>query len=130
MRDSLRMANVLRLNDEELPALVEWFGLGGTAEEQAAQLAERFDLRMVALTSGSAGALLLRGSERSRAIPPPVEVVDTVGAGDTFTAAMVLGLLRGLDLQEINERANRAAAYVCSQAGATPGFPDRLRIGA
>jgi sugar/nucleoside kinase (ribokinase family) len=53
----------------------------------------------------------------------PVEVVDTVGAGDAFTAAMTMGFLAGLPLDEVNRRANAVAAYVCSQRGATPALP-------
>ena len=56
----------------------------------------------------------------------PVAVRDTVGAGDAFTAALTLGLLARQDLDAINEFANRLAAYVCSQAGATPGLPEEL----
>jgi fructokinase len=53
--------------------------------------------------------------------------VDTVGAGDAFTAALLVGILAGRSLHEVNERANAVAAYVCSQAGATPPIPDALR---
>jgi len=60
-----------------------------------------------------------------------VQVVDTVGAGDSFTAALILGLLKRMDLDEINGLANDVARYVCSQAGATPPMPpefaERLR---
>ena len=53
--------------------------------------------------------------------------MDTIGAGDSFTAAMTLGLLAGWDLDRINDNANRVAAFVCSRAGATPELPERLR---
>jgi len=52
-----------------------------------------------------------------------VEVIDTVGVGDSFTAALVLGLLQRMDLDEINDIANEVAGYVCSQCGATPQLP-------
>ena len=57
----------------------------------------------------------------------PAKVVDTVGAGDAFTAVLVVGRLAGWPLDEINRRANEVAAFVCSQAGATPELPEALR---
>ena len=57
-----------------------------------------------------------------------VEVRDTVGAGDAFTAAMTLGLLLGHDVDRINEHACRVAAFVCSQDGAVPELPDELKF--
>lgn len=53
----------------------------------------------------------------------PTELIDTVGAGDSFTATLCTGLLERLPLDDINARANRVAAFVCSQAGATPTLP-------
>ncbi len=54
-------------------------------------------------------------------------VKDTIGAGDAFTAATVLGLLNRWPLDRINAVANEVAAFVCTQAGATPPIPERLR---
>jgi len=55
-----------------------------------------------------------------------IKVQDTVGAGDAFTATLVIGLLQGIDLEIINQHANRVAAYVCSQSGAVPSLPPEL----
>ena len=99
---------------------------------QIRRLAEIFNLQLVALTRGAHGSLLYQkrssaddeNTERwSDCISRPVEVVDTVGAGDSFTAALVHGLLRGMDLDEINSIANEVARYVCSQPGGTPALP-------
>jgi len=129
IEQSLQLANVLKLNDDELPTLADMFSLTGSTERpiehQIERLAQTFSLRLVALTRGANGSLLYQKDEgrwsdcRSR----PVEVVDTVGAGDSFTAALVLGLLRKMDLDEINTLANEVARYVCSHAGATPSLP-------
>jgi fructokinase len=127
IEQSLQRANVLKLNDDELPTLAAMFNLTGAAEDHIERLAQMFGLRLVALTRGANGSLLyqkdnneVRWSDcRSR----PVKVVDTVGAGDSFTAALVLGLLRKMDLDEINAIANEVARYVCSQPGATPALP-------
>jgi fructokinase len=59
---------------------------------------------------------------------PRAEVADTVGAGDAFTAALLVGILAGRALDEVNERANAVASYVCSQPGATPPIPAELSL--
>jgi fructokinase len=125
IEQSLRLANVLKLNDDELPVLTEMFGLTGSAGHQIEQLAGKFNLHLVALTRGANGSLLYQKDESRWSDCPsrPVKVADTVGAGDSFTAALVLGLLRKMDLDEINAIANEVAGYVCSQAGATPTLP-------
>jgi fructokinase len=124
---SFRLANVLKLNDDELPRLADMFSLAGSTEDQIGQLAQTFSLRLVALTRGPNGSLLYQKDNDevrwSDCPSRPVKVVDTVGAGDSFTAAMVLGLLRKMDLEEINTIANEVARYVCSQPGATPVLP-------
>ena len=158
IEQSLQLANVLKLNDDELPALAAMLDLSGLAENRSCGadtsvsadsyfaakartrvsalheiehqiecLAQSFSLRVVALTRGANGSLLYQkdknGARWSDCPSRPVKVVDTVGAGDSFTAALVLGLLRKMDLDEINTLANGVARYVCSQAGATPALP-------
>ena len=125
--ESLALANVLKLNEGELPMLTGIFGIHGSPAEQLAALAGHFDLRVVALTHGSAGSLIFADGECSEHPGVRTTVRDTVGAGDAFTAAMTIGLLRGWSLDRINQRANEVAAFVCSQAGATPPLPEDLR---
>ena len=120
---SLQLANVLKLNDDELPALAGMFALTGSIEHQIEALARAFNLKMVALTRGPNGSLLYQEGRWSDCPSRPAKVIDTVGAGDSFTAALVLGLLRKMDLDEINAIANEVARYVCSRAGATPPMP-------
>jgi len=126
---SLSLANVMKLNDGELPVVAQMFNLHGAPVEQLQALAERFDLDCVALTRGGQGSLLLSGGRVSDHPGIPAIVKDTVGAGDAFTAVLAMGLLAGSDLDVINQRANEVAAYVCSQPGATPELPERLRAG-
>ena len=125
IEQSLLLANGLKLNDDELPILAEMFSLTGSAGHQIERLAQEFNLHWVALTRGANGSLLYRKNESRWSDCPsrPVKVADTVGAGDSFTAALVLGLLRKMDLDEINIIANEVAGYVCTQAGATPTLP-------
>jgi fructokinase len=126
IKESLQLANVLKISDEELPVLARLFGLRGETAEQLAELALRFDLRMVALTCGARGSLFYSRGGYSEVNGLPIQVVDTVGAGDAFTAMLTIGLLAGWPLDEINRRANEVAAYVVSQPGATPQLPAHL----
>jgi len=126
IEQSLRLANVLKLNDSELPILAKIFGLTGSIRQQISLLSERFDLRLVALTRGPSGSLLFQGGRWSDFPSVQIKVVDTVGAGDAFTAALVLGLLNKMDLDEINELADEIARHVCSSNGATPPLPGKL----
>lgn len=127
IEQSLGLANVLKLNDQELPILAEMFALTGTERQQIEQLLARFDFRLVALTRGSQGSLLWQAGQWSDLPGRPVQVVDTVGAGDAFTAALVMGLLREMSLIKIHQLASEVAGFVCSYPGATPTLPERLR---
>lgn len=123
---SLELANILKLSDEELPVLAKKFELTGSAEDQLQQLAHRFELELIAYTQGEHGATLFRGDEVNHVPGFPVTVVDTVGAGDSFTATLIWELLLGHDLAAANRNACRVAAFVCSQNGATPKIPEKV----
>jgi fructokinase len=123
---SLALSNVLKLNEDELDSLATMFVLGGDIRSRMLQLARRHNLRVVACTRGAQGSLLWSDGVWSDQPAGQSAVVDTVGAGDAFTAAMTLGLLAGWGLDEINRRASEVAAYVCSQPGATPKLPLQL----
>jgi fructokinase len=127
IEESLAMANVLKVNDAELPQVAALFGIDGDARIQLSTLAKRFQLRAAACTRGANGALLLVDGHCSDHPGIQVQVKDAVGAGDSFTAAMVLGLLAEWNPDRINEQANRIAAHVASCTGATPPIPDELR---
>ena len=124
---SFRLANVVKLNETELPVVGHLLGMHGTPRQQIAALQHRYDLRLVAWTRGSQGSLLHDGTDWRDHPGLPTEVKDTIGAGDSFTAAITLGLLAGWDIEKLSNLANEVAAYVCSCAGATPPMPERLR---
>jgi fructokinase len=126
IESSLRLANVLKLNDGELPVLAEMFGLAGSTRDLIQALAAHFELDVVALTRGPAGSLLYQNSQWSDCPSLPIKVVDTVGAGDAFTAALVMGLLRKMRLDDINAFADEVARFVCTCAGATPPLPPQF----
>lgn len=123
IRESLERADVLKLNDEELPVVAELLSLDGPEPEVVNGLIEDFGLRAIALTRGEHGSVLhTRDEELVHAGCAVAEVVDTVGAGDCFSACLAMGLLRGEPLAEIGARANYFAGYVCSQEGAMPAM--------
>ncbi|MBX9584342.1 MAG: carbohydrate kinase [Gemmataceae bacterium] len=124
---SLAVANVLKVNEPELALLADLFGLPAGDRGRVAELARRFGLRAVAYTRGGQGSLLHSGGGWSDHPGVPTAVVDTVGAGDSFTAALALGLLFGWPLDLAHGRAAAVAAYVCSRPGGTPELPHELR---
>jgi fructokinase len=123
---SLEAADVLKLNDEELPVVAELLGLTGGEENQVRELAARFELTAVALTRGAQGSSLLVGREWVSRPGSKLTIADTVGAGDSYTAALALGLLAGQNPERILRCAHRVADYVCTQPGATPPLPADL----
>jgi len=99
--------------------------LGFNNEEGAARrLLETYDLKLVCVTRGANGSLLVTPSESSSHKGLEVKVADTVGAGDAFTACLVHHFLRGTSLDQINNAANRFAAWVASKPGATPAIEE------
>ena len=125
--DMLELSNVFKLNDEELPLVAEMLSITGDETAILAGLTERFDLALIALTKGAHGSRLYsRGSSSFHPGVPVGKIADTVGAGDSFTAAITLGWLQGRQLDAINDHANRVAGFVCSQDGATPPLPESL----
>lgn len=121
--ESLALANVLKLNDEELPRLARLCGVAGNDVEILRQVTVQHQLQCVALTRGAKGAVIVCNDDASDMDGMPIEVADTVGAGDAYTAAMALELLAGRSVEQVNQSAIVAASYVCSQSGATPSFP-------
>jgi fructokinase len=127
IESSLHLADVLKINDEELPILVNLLDV----KTPIPDLFKRFkSLSLVALTRGGAGSVLYSRHGPTDEHPghpvPSAQLVDTIGAGDAFTAAVALGLLRKLPIPRINDAANRLASYVCTQRGATPIIPPDL----
>jgi len=125
IRESVGRASVLKLSDEEVEPVAAACGLG-PADHPAATLKalrEVHGLDLVVMTRGADGALLLSPTETIDQAGIPTEVRDTVGAGDSFTAALVTGLLRGDALGNIARNACETAASVCAQRGAVPELP-------
>lgn len=126
---SCQRANVLKINEEELVIVSELLRLGTPlVEQQCRLLMERFSLDMLVLTCGSNGSYIFTPVETSFRVTPLVQVADTVGAGDSFTATLVADLLKGAPIGVAHEHAVQLAAYVCTQQGAMAEWPEALRL--
>ena len=137
VQESLELATVVKMNDTEVPLVLALLGLPLDDEPPTARLrvganrllSEFPTLQMAAITCGAGGSLLVTREEWHQHPGVRVQVADTVGAGDAFTAAMTHYLLRGADLATLNEAGNRWGAWVASQAGAMPELPESVRTG-
>jgi fructokinase len=120
---------VLKVNQAELAVVAEMFHWGGAKEEQvAALLMKHHPIKYIAVTHGGDGCHLYHGTQIIHSAAPKVTVADTVGSGDAFGAALVMGLLRGDSLQAAADRANEVGAFVASQPGGMPKLPGGLAI--
>jgi len=128
IEESLRLANVLKLDDDELAVLAGMFALSGDARAQIKALSAEFELDVIVLTRGARGSVIYQTGRWSEQQAQPVLVCDTVGAGDAFTAALTLGLLHRMELTEMHALAEQVARHVCSQSGATPPLPEAIRV--
>jgi fructokinase len=130
VRESLQLASVMKMNDGEVPLVLELLGLPAvdSLREGADRLLEHFaGLTLVAITRGGEGSLLVGRSEWNEHPGIRIKVADTIGAGDAFTAAMTTYLLRGAPLSVLNEAGNRWGSFVASQSGAMPDItPETL----
>jgi fructokinase len=126
LKKSFQSAQLVKLNHEELPVVMRLLDLEYVGEEKAAgKLLQAFDLKLVCVTRGANGSLLITSSGSSSHDGFRVKVADTVGAGDAFTACLIHHFLRGASLEQINNAANRFAAWVASKPGATPVIEER-----
>ena len=123
LRRSFQYADIVKLNDQELLQVSYLFELGiGDYETLAQRLLHLWELRLVCITCGSRGSLLVTQGETVEHKGLQVTVADAVGAGDAFTACLAHHYSRGHSLQEISESANRFASWVATQRGATPSI--------
>ncbi len=125
--NSMRKCNILKINDEELVTISRMFGYPGIdLQDKCWILLAKYNLRMLILTCGVNGSYVFTPGEISFVETPKVEVADTVGAGDSFTAAFVASILKGKPVPEAHKIAVATSAFVCTQNGAMPVLPARL----
>lgn len=125
--NSMRRCNILKINDEELVTVSRMFGYPGIdLQDKCWILLGKYNLKMLILTCGINGSYVFTPGNVSFQPTPKVEVADTVGAGDSFTAAFIASILKGKSVQEAHSRAVRTSAYVCTKKGAMPILPPEL----
>ena len=126
INESLLMSNILKINDDELLIVGELFGWEGDEEFLCRKLLDTYQLNLLAYTCGAKGSYLYRKDEKSFMQTPVVAVVDTIGAGDSFTAALMVSLLDGRTLSECHAMAVKLSAFVCENDGAMPEYPQNI----
>lgn len=122
VRDTLKKADVIKLNETELTLLQEAFGFHKDPVSFLHKLIEEFELSLASLSLGPEGCVMTDGNQTIRLPGISVPVVDTTGCGDAFTAGMVMKLLEEAPLEEIAQFANALGAFVATQKGATPFY--------
>lgn len=126
--NSMKRCNILKINDEELVTVSRMFGYPGIdLQDKCWILLGKYNLKMLILTCGINGSYVFTPGNVSFQPTPKVEVADTVGAGDSFTAAFIASILKGKSVAEAHSLAVRTSAFVCTQKGAMPILPSDLK---
>lgn len=124
MCKSMQNCNILKINDEELITVSRMFGYPDIdLQDKCWILLGKYNLKMLILTCGINGSYVFTPGNVSFQPTPKVEVADTVGAGDSFTAAFIASILKGKSVTEAHTIAVKTSAYVCTQKGAMPILP-------
>ncbi|HIY36961.1 MAG TPA: carbohydrate kinase [Candidatus Paraprevotella stercorigallinarum] len=125
--NSMERCNILKINDEELVTISRMFGYPGIdLQDKCWILLGKYNLKMLILTCGINGSYVFTPGNVSFHPTPKVEVADTVGAGDSFTAAFIAAILKGKSVTEAHSLAVQTSAFVCTQKGAMPILPTKL----
>ncbi len=139
--DIAQHADVIKLNEDELGLLAGWVEKGEVAESGVAAgtppsmealasdcttLARATNTTRLCVTRGAPGAVFWDKGRVVSAAAPPVQVRDTIGAGDAFMAGLVVGLTRKWETARVLEAACRLGAYVAGQDGAAPALPPEI----
>ena len=128
IRESLQHCNILKINDEELVLIGRMFGYPGlNIENKCWLILGKYNLDMLVLTCGTNGSYVFSPGQMSFQETPKVQVADTVGAGDSFTGSFVGSILNGKSIPDAHQTAVEVSAYVCTQNGAMPEIPQRLK---
>ena len=127
IRASLKRCNILKINDEELVTIGRLFGYPGLDMSNKCWLIlGKYNLDMLVLTCGVNGSYVFKPGAMTFIETPKVDVADTVGAGDSFTASFCAAILKGLSVSDAHQLAVETSAYVCTCNGAMPRIPTEL----
>ena len=123
---SMKRCNILKINDEELVIISRLLNISETGfQDRCETLLRRYGLKLLILTCGAKGSFVFTPAGTMFFDTPKVEVADTVGAGDSFTATFIAGLLKGVPVAEAHQRAVEVSAFVCTKQGAMPALPEK-----
>ena len=126
--NSMKRCNILKINDEELIAVSRMFEYPGIdLEDKCRALLSEYGLEILILTCGVNGSYVFTRENVSFVNTPKIEVADTVGTGDSFTATFISAILKGKSIREAHELAVEVSAYVCTQNGAMPELPISIK---
>ena len=120
--DLLKKANIFKINDDEIEVLKKLFGVSGTVDEICGGVIEKYGLKYMIFTAGEKFSTIYTPTEKSYLPTPKVDVVDTVGAGDSFSGAFVYSILTGKSLAQAHKAAVDVAAFVSTKSGAWPAY--------
>ena len=122
IQESLAFCNSLKLNVDELAIIRSLFNLEGLDDKVVIEkLMKQYKLKLVALTYGSQGSILMTPTNVSQLKTPKINVIDTIGAGD-FTATMAMEFVKGKSLDKVHQRAIEVSSFVCQSNGAMPDY--------
>ena len=125
--NSMERCNILKINDEELVTVSRMFGYPGIdLQDKCWILLGKYNLKMLILTCGINGSYVFTPGNVSFQPTPVVKVADTVGAGDSFTAAFIASIINGKSVEEAHKTAVNVSAFVCTQNGAMPVLPQEI----
>jgi fructokinase len=123
IQESLAFCNVLKLNVDELAILRSLLNLKGLDDKVVIEkIMKQYNLKLVALTYGSKGSVLMTPNNVSQLKTPKINVLDTIGAGDSFTATMAMEFVKGKSLDKVHQRAIEVSSFVCQSNGAMPDY--------
>ena len=124
IEESLRECNILKINETEFELVMPLLGSKETDYRKGSEwLMKEYEINTIILTCGAEGSYIFADDFVSFEPTPKVEVADTVGAGDSFTAAFCASLLKGESMKDAHRKAVEVSAYVCTQTGAMPVLP-------
>lgn len=124
IEESLKIANMMKINEEEVLKVAMLFEWDGEEQDICKRLLKEYNLDILILTKGTDGSFVFTPRQTSYLSTPKIHVSDTVGAGDSFTAAFVAAYLHGERIEDAHQLAVEVSAYVCLQHGAMPKLAD------
>ena len=126
--ESLKRCEVFKCNEDELPILCNLAGVTNISPIAYFDYLQKRGIDCFIFTEGAKQSTIFLNNEISMKPTPKIEALDTVGAGDSFTASIISILMQGKSLDFTHEKAVEISAYVCTQLGAMPELSANLKL--